>query len=117
MAASDCEVSRITKGSDMNEWPIENTEHAIAMEQSRSTAISLNNQVCELQKSIEQGNRANARAQAIEIDRLRDENARLRESLQKISDGDTDKAPGTYGLADIIQDHYRIAREALKAAQ
>jgi hypothetical protein len=67
-------------------WPIENTEHAIAMEQSRSTAISLNNQVCELQKSIEQGNRANAKAQAIEIDRLRSENARLREALQAIMD-------------------------------
>jgi hypothetical protein len=53
----------------------------------------------------------------VDLRRLREENARLRESLQKISDGDTDKAPGTYGLADIIQDHYRIAREALKAAQ
>jgi hypothetical protein len=38
-----------------------------------------------LLQSIEQGNRANARAQAIEIDRLRDENARLREALREIT--------------------------------
>jgi hypothetical protein len=113
MAASDCEVSRITKGSDMNEWPIENTEHAIAMEQSRSTAISLNNQVCELQKSIEQGNRANARAQAIEIDRLRDENARMREALERLTERVEMVGRGVAESVELI-DLAQQARAAIK---
>jgi hypothetical protein len=94
-------------------WTIENTEHAIAMEQSRSTAISINNQVCELQQSIEQGNRANAKAQAIEIDRLRDENARMREALERLTERVEMVGRGVAESVELI-DLAQQARAAIK---
>lgn len=50
-----------------------------------------------------------------QMEAMRAENARLREALEKISNGNTMASRGlrTWTLGEVLQEHYKIARAAL----
>lgn len=66
---------------------------------------------------IAAGNMANAKAQAIEIDRMRTINTELVEALKRISDGQVMTAHQTWTHADTVHEYQRIASAAIAKGQ